>query len=125
MDSRGDCPAASHVGATVAVSNDLYTYGGNAGRSEYNGLHKLDTVTMRWSYINPRGVFHPSPKTGARMVAIEGNRLALLGGYTPKVVKKNKNPFQKNTSSGGACDEFHVFHIDKGVTVCVCVCVCV
>ena len=115
LDSRGDCPAASRCGATVSVENDVYMYGGFGRGSEYDGLHKLDTATMRWSYINPRGAFRPSPKTGARMVRIEGNRLALFGGYLPKIVKKNKNPLKKNTFSGGTCDEFHIFHIDKGL----------
>ena len=115
MDTRGDCPAAVRCGTTVAVLNDVYTYGGvgNGPRSEYDGLHKLDTTTMRWSYLNPRGHFRPSPKGLAKMVVVQGNRLALFGGYTPKVVKKNKNPLKKNVTTGGTSNEFHMFHIDK------------
>jgi hypothetical protein len=110
LDSRGDCPVHESNTCTVAVGNDMYAFAG----SDSNGLHKLDTVTMRWTYINPRGVLRPTPRGGGRLVQIEGNRLALFAGYVTKVVKKNKNPFQKNTMTGGVIDEFHIFHIDKG-----------
>ena len=111
VDSRGDTPGGHLGGATAAVLNDMYTYGGG---ETYNGLHKLDTTTMRWSYINPNSPIRPSAKTGCKMVCLPGNRLALFGGYTPKVVKKNKNPFQKNATTGGTCNELHIFSIDKG-----------
>lgn len=112
--SKGDLPGGSVGGACASILNDIYTYGGGGG-GDYDGLHKLDTVTMRWSYINPRSKVRPSPKSSTRMVAISSNRLALFGGYLPKVVKKNKNPFQKNTVTGGICSEFHIFDIDKGM----------
>ena len=113
FDSRGDTPVAECCGASASYMNDMYTFGGTNGEKHYEGLHKLDTTTMRWTYISPRGSVHPSAKTGCRMVAIPGKRLALLGGYTPKVVKKNKSPFQKNTSTGGTCNELHVFDIER------------
>ena len=112
LESRGDLPGARKNGGCVSILNDIYTYGG--GGDYYDGLHKLDTATMRWSYINPRSQVRPSSKTTTRMVAISDKRLALFGGYLPKVVKKNKNPFQKNTKTGGICSEFHIFDIDKG-----------
>ena len=109
FDSRGESPV--HGGGTgmVAVGNNMYIFGG----SDTNGLHKLDTATMRWTYIYPQGAIRPTPRGGGRLVAIEGNRLVLFGGYTIKVVKKNKNPFQKNTTTGAVCDEFHIFNLDK------------
>ena len=113
--SSGDVPSGVCGGATATVLNDMYTYGGYVSGTPYNGLHKLDTMTMRWSYIHPGGAVRPSPKTGCKLVPIPGNRLALFGGYTPKVVKKHKNPLQKNTTTGGTCNELHIFHIAKGV----------
>lgn len=122
LESKGDIPAGINGGGCASIVNDMYTYGGVDERgTEYDGLHKLDTATMRWSYINPRSRVRPSAKGSTRMVAISNNRLAVFGGYLPKVVKKNKNPFQKNTTTGGVCAEFHVFDIDRGMIVCVCV----
>ena len=113
LDSRGDTHTAEHSGACASITNDLYTFGGIVGESRYDGLHKLDTTTMKWSYVGPRSSVRPSAKTGCRMIPLPRNRLALFGGYTQKVVKKNKSPFQKNTTSGGTCNELHVFNIDR------------
>jgi serine/threonine protein kinase len=110
LDSRGDCPVNGNGTCVVAVGNDMYIFAG----SDSDGLHKLDTVTMRWTYINPRGVVRPTPRGGGRLIGIQGNRLVLFAGYVHKVVKKNKNPLKKNTTTGGICDQFHIFHIDKG-----------
>ena len=102
LDSRGDCPVNGNGTCAVAVGNDMYIFAG----SDSDGLHKLDTVTMRWTYINPRGVVRPTPRGGGR--------------YVHKVVKKNKNPLKKNTTTGGICDQFHIFHIDKGQSSALC-----
>ena len=111
LDSLGDCPVHQGGSSVVAVGNDMYIFAG----SDSDGLHKLDTATMKWTYINPRGMVRPTPRGGGKIVAIEGNRLALFAGYTKKVVNKSKNPFHKNTTTGGICDEFHIFNIDKGL----------
>ena len=114
LDSHGDTHMAEHSGACASVANNLYTFSGMAEKSRYDSLHKLDTTTMRWSYIRPRSSsVCPSAKTGCRMIPLPGNRLALFGGYTQKVVKKKMNPFQKNRTSGGTCNELHIFHIDS------------
>ena len=89
----------------------------------YDGLHRLDTVTMEWSKLDPKrgGMPLPSPKSGARLVALDENKLALFGGYTPKIEHKGKKPFKKPTYSGGVCNEFHVYDIAKGTCMYVCV----
>ena len=117
LDSRGDCPVHQGGSTVVAVGNDMYIFAG----TDSDGLHKLDTATMKWTYINPRGVVRPTPRGGGKMVAIEGNRLALFAGYTPKREVKNKNPFQKNKTIGGICDEFHIFHIERGMNTLLAV----
>ena len=115
LNSKGDVPIGIRDGACAAIGNDMYTYGGLTSDSSYDGLHKLDTVTMQWSYIHPRSGVRPSPKTGVKMIAIGGDKLVMFGGYTPKVVKKGKTAFQKKTSSGGTCDELHMFDTKNGM----------
>lgn len=117
FESRGEIPTANDSGASVAIGNELYTYGGEISKEmRSNELHKLDTATMQWTFLGPkkgRQGEWPSCKTACKMVVVR-NKLALFGGYTPKVEIKSKKPFQKSTYTGGPTNELHFYDLMRG-----------
>ena len=121
--TTGTPPPGLVFGACTSINNKLYSYGGYVGGdSRYTGtLSQLDTSTMEWKLLTSD--IGPMKKRGAGMIALNGEQLAVLGGYgIPTSPIQPGSSFVKNSnrSDGSGCtNEFHIFNISNGMLLLV------
>ena len=78
------------------MSSSLITFGGYDGKYLFNGLHKLNTITLHWNALRIRNPSEgPMPKKGCGLVSFQGGKLALIGE-----------------------GEFHLFDVQEGMLFC-------
>ena len=110
-------------GACTSINTKLYTYSGHdGGDSLYTGtLSQLDTSTMEWKLLTSD--IGPMKKQGARMIAVNDEQLAVLGGYgIPTSPTQPGSSFFRDSSSSdgsGLTNEFHIFNISNGMLLLV------
>ena len=120
--TTGTPPPGLVWGACTSIKNKLYTYSGGDGDSLYTGtLIQLDTSTMEWKLLTSD--IGPMKKRGAGMIALNGEQLAVLGGYgIPTSPTQPGSSFVRNCSRSdgrGWTDEFHIFNISNGMLLLV------
>ena len=121
--TTGTPPPGLTNGACTSINNKLYTYSGDGGGdSLYTGtLSQLDTSTMEWKLLTSD--IGPMKKRGARMIALNGEQLAVLGGYgIPTSSTQAGSTFVRSSSSSdgsGWTNEFHIFNISNGMLLLV------
>ena len=118
--TTGQSPAPELRGAaSVAVNDQLYTYGGRGMDSDLlHSLHHLNAKAYEWHELTAKGPESPMPKSHAAMVACRDG-LALFGGYgIPHRPTKRGALFTKNTidtDGSGWTNEFHIYHLNEGM----------
>ena len=121
--TTGAPPPGLAVGACTSIKNKLYTYGGHDGSdSPYTGtLSQLDTSTMEWKLLTSD--IGPMKKQGARMIAVNDEQLAVLGGVgipTSPIQPGSSFVRDSSRSDGSGCtNEFHIFNISNGMLLLV------
>ena len=121
--TTGTPPPGLVYGACTSINNKLYTYSGHDGSdSPYTGtLSQLDTSTMEWKLLTSD--IGPMKKRGAGMIALNGEQLAVLGGYgIPTSPTQPGSSFFRNSSRSdgrGWTNEFHIFNISNGMLLLV------
>ena len=120
--TTGTPPPGLANGACTSINNKLYTYSGYDGDSQYTGtLSQLDTSTMEWKLLTSD--IGPMKKVGAGMIALNGEQLAVLGGYgIPTSPTQPGSSFVRDSSSSdgrGWTNEFHIFNISNGMLLLV------
>ena len=120
--TTGTPPPGLANGACTSISNKLYTYSGyGGGDSQYTGtLSQLDTSTMEWKLLTSD--IGPMKKQGARMIAVNDEQLAVLGGVgIPTSPTQPGSSFVRDGSSDGRgwTNEFHIFNISNGMLLLV------
>ena len=119
--TTGTPPPGLFYGACTSIKNKLYTYSGyDVSDSQYTGtLSQLDTSTMEWKLLTSD--IGPMKKRGARMIAVNDEQLAVLGGIgIPTSPTQPGSTFVRNSSDGrGWTNEFHIFNISNGMLLLV------
>ena len=121
--TTGTPPPGLLNGACTSINNKLYTYGGYVGGdSPFTGtLSQLDTSTMEWKLLTSD--IGPMKKQGARMIAVNGEQLAVLGGVgIPTSPTQPGSSFVRDSSRSdgrGWTNEFHIFNISNGMLLLV------
>ena len=121
--TTGTPPPGLAYGACTSIKNKLYTYSGyGGGGSPFTGtLSQLDTSTMEWKLLTSD--IGPMKKRGAGMIALNGEQLAVLGGYgIPTSPTQPGSSFVRDSSSSdgsGWTNEFHIFNISNGMLLLV------
>ena len=121
--TTGTPPPGLAIGACTSINIKLYTYGGHGGGgSLYTGtLSQLDTSTMEWKLLTSD--IGPMKKQGARMIAVNDEQLAVLGGYgIPTSPTQPGASFVRNSrrsDGNGWTNEFHIFNISNGMLLLV------
>ena len=120
--TTGTPPPGLVDGACTSIKNKHYTYGGGGGDSPFTGtLSQLDTSTMEWKLLSSD--IGPMKKVGAKMIALDDEQLAILGGYgIPTSPTQPGSSFVRNSSSSdgrGWTNEFHIFNISNGMLLLI------
>ena len=94
--TTGVPPPGLYEGGYTSLSSSLITFGGYDGKYLFNGLHKLNTITLHWNALRIRNPSEgPMPKKGCGLVSFQGGKLALIGE-----------------------GEFHLFDVQEGMLFC-------
>ena len=115
----GDAPSpGTYRAASAPLHDDLFSFGGTAGRQLFNTVHRLDTEKLRWCQVSPQNADGaPMPKSICGMIAF-GNSLGVFGGYGVPRGPAEPQSFIKNTryTDGivGWTNEFHVYNLSEG-----------
>ena len=120
--TTGTPPPGLANGACTSIKNKHYTYSGYDGDSQYTGtLSQLDTSTMEWKLLTSD--IGPMKKAGARMITLNDEQLAVMGGYgIPTSPTQPGSSFVRDSSSSdgsGWTNEFHIFNISNGMLLLV------
>ena len=128
--TTGTPPPGLANGACTSINNKLYYYGGyddsdspvNGDDSPFTGtLSQLDTSTMEWKLLTSD--IGPMKKQGARMIEVNDEQLAVLGGDgIPTSPTQPGSSFVRNSSrsdGSGWTNEFHIFNISNGMLLLV------
>ena len=121
--TTGTPPPGLVNGACTSIKNKHYTYGGGGGGdSPFTGtLSQLDTSTMEWKLLTSD--IGPMKKQGARMITVNDEQLAVLGGVgIPTSPTQPGSSFVRSSrrSDGrGWTNEFHIFNISNGMLLLV------
>lgn len=77
----GAAPLPMYWGACAALGNSIYTCGYD-GTTVCNSIHHLDPYSYKWKGVQPSNpADSPMPKFGCVMIAIDDDKLAVIGGY--------------------------------------------
>ena len=76
--TTGVCPEAVYGAACAILGHYLYMFGGKVRGRLSNALWRLDLKSLRWSPVQQTNM--PSPRSYARLVADNKQRLILLDG---------------------------------------------
>lgn len=118
-----------HLAASAVVNDHLYSYGGRDGDEKFvTSLYQLNAKNYLWSELPSQSSKDegPMPKDGTAMAAC-GDDLALLGGFgIPHDSIQRESSFMKtkNADGSGWTNEFHIYHVDKGVYSYTCTKIC-
>ena len=125
--TKGEPPIPGLAGAaTASVKDTLFMYGGwDVNDIATKSFHQLDTKSYHWCKLDPHNAKESSPmaKYGAAMIAC-GDTLALFGGHgVPHCPNQPGSSFledsrYRNIDSRGLTNEFHIYHLTKGMHVC-------
>ena len=121
--TTGTPPPGLVNGACTSINIKLYTYGGDDDSdSLFTGtLSQLDTSTMEWKLLTSD--IGPMKKQGARMIAVNDEQLAVLGGVGISTSPTQPgSSFVRNSSrsdGSGWTNEFHIFNISNGMLLIV------
>jgi N-acetylneuraminic acid mutarotase len=76
-------PAGRRSHSALSINNNILIFGGYNGRSEkhMNDLWSLDTESMSWTHLEPRGT-PPTPRRRHAMCLVK-NRIFVFGGTSP------------------------------------------
>ena len=80
VSASGNPPVPRHFHSMVALGRRLFVFGGYDGSRWRNDIVSLDLDTLAWEILRPGGS-GPGPRASATMIAIDGDKLALFGGY--------------------------------------------
>jgi leucine-zipper-like transcriptional regulator 1 len=78
VETEGPPPEARANHCSAVLGRKLFIFGGWNGQQRLNDVHVLDSDTMTWTQLAPRGVA-PPPRAGMTLTRI-GDRLYLYGG---------------------------------------------
>ena len=128
--------AGTYASVCASVNESLYTFGGlNSSNKEINSLYQLDTSSAKpwhWHRLPCGGSDVPMPKYGCGMVAFGTERLGVFGGYGTPRGPNLPDAFVRDSSlysgsysgtysdSRGWTNEFHEYHLGKGIYASVC-----
>ena len=122
--TTGAPPPGLYHGACTSTLDSLYTYGGFDGSSHQSCFHCLNSDAMEWRELG-EGTPQDGPmrKVGCRMVPINEDILALIGGYGfPRGTIQPGSSFiesERLSDGRGWTNECHLFDVRQGKCVCV------
>ena len=123
--TTGVPPPGLYKRASTSLLNSLCWFGGWDRKSDYNCIHILDTITLKWRKVQPLNPADgPMSKIWCGMVSFFQDQLAIFGGYgIPTGPIQPGATFVKDhiTSEIGWSNELHVFDITtREHTVLIC-----
>ena len=118
--TTGVPPPGLIAGGCTSLNKTLLWYGGYDGKSYFDTLHQLNTVTLNWDELHHNSPSQgPMAKSSCGLVSFQGNKLGLFGGYgLPTGPTQPGATFTRNTAvsdGSGWTNEFHLFHLQEGM----------
>ena len=123
--TTGLAPPGLYEGASTAVSESIYHFGGFNGHSNHNSLHCLNSVTLEWTEIRSQSPGNqPMPKSACGVVTYHDETvgitsLAVFAGFGKPITSTQPRArfiLSTDTSDGrGWTNEFHLFNLTNGM----------
>ena len=115
----GSPPLGIYVGASTALSKNVYCYGGTY--SDSGSLHKWDSSTMSWNQLKEHDNKGPIKKLRCAMIS-HNEEIVLFGGRgIPTGPIQQGSKFivdNKFTDGRGWTNELHSFNLQEGEGEC-------
>ena len=112
-------------GGFAVVSETLYYFGSEDGRSRYSSLHSLNTETLEWRKLQSKNpADQPMPKSACGIVTYHDETvgvtsIAVFAGYGKPVtpIQPGSTFIQdtKYTDGRGWTNELHLFNLTNGM----------
>ena len=115
-------PSGLYSGACASTLDSLYWFGGRVQSTFSNSLHRLDSITLEWTELQPLNPADgPMKKSGCGMVSFLQDKLTTFGGYgipsNPTNIQQDASFVEDTrfTDGKGWNNQLHMFDIAEGM----------